>query len=420
MIEASSRENDENRGEVSGVDGNTEKNKLGIFQQILKNNLLENRPKSLLFGKSSKRVKSSWELPFCQMKSLPFIEESFRSERKIPSTPFKVLDAPNLQDDFYLNVIDWSQNQNLGVGLGTAVYIWGFHSSNVTKLADFFGVNLVTSVSWDSCGDSLGIGTKEGSVSLWDTVKQVSTRKFQEHSERVGALSLFGHLLLTGSKDKSIFMRDIRAKSSVVRKFLSHRQEVCGLKWSPDGNYFASGGNDNQLCIFSPKTILPLMKKRHKAAVKAIAWSPRRRGVLASGAGTADKCIRLWDFHSKKLLAKTETGSQVCNLVFSKYKDELISSHGFSQNDICIWKSKDFKKVKTLRGHSSRVLYLSMSPCGQFLVSGAGDETLRFWDLNYDSEKRSDWKSSLLIRSKKCRKKGKRGSFSQLEQPTIR
>ena len=29
--------------------------------------------------------------------------------RKIAPMPFRVLDAPNLCDDFYLNLVDWSQ-----------------------------------------------------------------------------------------------------------------------------------------------------------------------------------------------------------------------------------------------------------------------------------------------------------------------
>ena len=41
--------------------------------------------------------------------------------RKIPKVPFKVLDAPELQDDFYLNLVDWSSTNVLGVGLGTSV-----------------------------------------------------------------------------------------------------------------------------------------------------------------------------------------------------------------------------------------------------------------------------------------------------------
>ena len=35
--------------------------------------------------------------------------EDLKKVRKIQKAPFKVLDAPALQDDFYLNLIDWSQ-----------------------------------------------------------------------------------------------------------------------------------------------------------------------------------------------------------------------------------------------------------------------------------------------------------------------
>ena len=37
--------------------------------------------------------------------------------------------------------------------------------------------------------------------------------------------------------------------------------------------------------------------------------------------------------------------------------------------------------LATLSGHTHRVLYLAMSPDGQTIVTGAGDETLRFWDV---------------------------------------
>jgi cell division cycle 20-like protein 1 (cofactor of APC complex) len=38
-------------------------------------------------------------------------------------------------------------------------------------------------------------------------------------------------------------------------------------------------------------------------------------------------------------------------------------------------------KVVSLSGHSFRVLYLAMSPDGKTIVTGAGDETLRFWNV---------------------------------------
>lgn len=43
--------------------------------------------------------------------------EQNTKERRVSKLPFKVLDAPNLQDDFYLNLVDWSSTNLLAVGL---------------------------------------------------------------------------------------------------------------------------------------------------------------------------------------------------------------------------------------------------------------------------------------------------------------
>ena len=51
--------------------------------------------------------------------------------RKIPKAPFKVLDAPALKDDFYLNLVDWSFLNVLAVGLGSCAYLWSACTSKV-------------------------------------------------------------------------------------------------------------------------------------------------------------------------------------------------------------------------------------------------------------------------------------------------
>ena len=80
------------------------------------------------------------------------------------------------------------------------------------------------------------------------------------------------------------------------RRLVGHRQEVCGLKWSPDNQYLASGGNDNKLFVWNSSMTQPVHTfTEHLAAVKAIAWSPHHHGLLASGGGTADRCIRFWN-----------------------------------------------------------------------------------------------------------------------------
>ena len=80
------------------------------------------------------------------------------------------------------------------------------------------------------------------------------------------------------------------------------------------------------------------------------------------------------------MLDSIDTGSQVCNLMFSKNTKEIVSTHGYSNNEIIIWKYPSLQKTTTLTGHSSRVLFLAMNPSGETIVTGAGDETLRFWN----------------------------------------
>lgn len=58
-----------------------------------------------------------------------------------------------------------------------------------------------------------------------------------------------------------------------------------------------------------------------------------------------------------------------------------MSTHGYSQNQIIVWKYPSMAKLATLTGHTLRVLYLAASPDGQTIVTGAGDETLRFWSV---------------------------------------
>ena len=135
----------------------------------------------------------------------------------------------------------------------------------------------------------------------------------------------------------------------------------------------------------------------HVAAVKALAWSPHQYGLLASGGGTADKTIRYWNTLTGEQTGCMDTGSQVCNLVFSKNTQEIVSTHGYSMNQIIIW--KEYKKMATLVGHTYRVLYLAISPDGQNIVTGAGDETLRFWEVFPNSGTSCLDRSSYLDRS---------------------
>ena len=76
-----------------------------------------------------------------------------------------------------------------------------------------------------------------------------------------------------------------------------------------------------------------------------------------------------------------DTGAQVTQLAWSPHAPELASALGFSQNALVVWRYPALTRVATLTGHSARVLYMAAAPDGQVLVTGAGDETLRFWHV---------------------------------------
>ena len=63
----------------------------------------------------------------------PVAKKSFRH---IDKTPERILDAPELLDDFYVNLLDWSVGNLMAVALGTAVYLWDATTGNIELLCE--------------------------------------------------------------------------------------------------------------------------------------------------------------------------------------------------------------------------------------------------------------------------------------------
>ena len=351
-------------------------------------------PKLLKFKTPLRENKESDTIK--NLRSPPFLDtendeknifETFKQYRKISKTPYKILDAPSLQDDFYLNLIHWSQRNQLAVSLGQAVWIWNGDTSNVYKFAFKDDIEDIeyTSVQWDPKGNLLGVGDVSGKLEIWDVNGNKKIRKLGGHSDRLDCISWNGNLISTGSRDGSILTRDLRSPNDYIMKYEGHKDEVCGLKWSNNGQQLASGGNDNKVFIWGSRKLEAEAKfKEHSSAVKALAWSPHQQGLLLSGGGCTDKSIKIWNTLSMTLINSIQTDSQVCNMLFSKNSNEFVSTHGLYGNQIIVWKYPEILKMCVLdgpQGHSERVLYLSDSPNGENIVTGASDETLKFWKI---------------------------------------
>ncbi|CAJ0651001.1 2640_t:CDS:2 [Entrophospora sp. SA101] len=303
------------------------------------------------------------------------IEELLSTARKgrriFDQQPYQMLAFCNelmLKDDFYLNVVDWSIYNILSLGLENMIYLW----NTATK-----------------CGTQLAVGTVDGKVQIWDVVTSTKIRDFTGHSSRVGALAWNNNVLSTGGADRIIYQK---------------------------GDQLASGGNANELYVWEKSNDHePALKlEKHKAAVRALSWSPHDRNILVSGGGHLDRQICFWNTLDGRSLGVHNSKSQVCNLQWSpnaneivstqdKYvsgirwmedrwvcnlqwspnANEIVSTHGWWRNDVIVWQYPSMKKLATLKGHTYRVLYFSLAPDGEDIVTGAGgdDNTLRFWKI---------------------------------------
>lgn len=305
--------------------------------------------------------------------------------RNIPQQPDRILDAPDLLDDYYLNLLDWSTSNILAVALGTAIYLWNATTCTIAQLLNMQSENdYITGLSWTPEGGILAVGTNAGAVQLWDTEAEKLLRVMTGHAARVGALSWNSHIVTSGSRSGAIHHHDVRVPDHHVGSLIEHTQEVCGLTWSPDGRHLASGGNDNIVNVWDTTLALEGVSPvqtftHHLAAVKALAWCPWNPVILASGGGTADRHIRLWNISNGSCVNAIDTNSQVCSILWSSELKEMISGHGYSQNQLTIWKYPQMNRIAELTGHEARVLSLTMSPCGTTVASAAADETIRLW-----------------------------------------
>jgi len=318
--------------------------------------------------------------------------------RVIHRGPIQTLEVPGLVEDYYTQSLDWNSLNKIVASLSIGIYTWDATSLEIQTLTKE-DKSPVRSIAWGKglFNTILAEGMDSGGLRIRDTEENSIVSAYEElHCKRIGACACNpkGALIATGSKDTRIGFVDIRSRERAFYSgigTIGHQQEVCGVKWDLDGILLASGGNDNFVMLWDSRALSrPLARfKEHQAAVKALAWSPHRRGRLVSGGGTADRKLRFWDAGTLSCLGQVDT-SQICNIAWSENVDEIVTTHGFSQNHVVIWDTssstsstipvnKPATPVATLRGHKSRVLHLAVSPDGRTIATAAGDQTLRFW-----------------------------------------
>lgn len=346
------------------------------YRKKLKENLTldtDGRPfRMLVFRGSPKNSRKSCRLIDEMRQNDEVAKYNHLQQRSFPEKASRILDAPNLKNDYYLDVMDWGSSNYLAVALGSEVYTLNVSSGASCKLVHLEAdddYDYPTSLAWSDDSKILAVGHLFSDILLWDAETPKPIRFLQGHQKRVGSLAWNGPILTSGSSDKAIINHDVRARKSLTCYVKVHKSEVTGLKWSLTGDILAGGGNDNQVYVWNSSKMssscYTYRLKEHTAAVKALAWCPYNYDVLASGGGTMDGCIKLWNMQNGACINSISTQTQITGLLWNRHHKEILSGHGHGngslemQNQLCLWKYPSMSKIGMSKNHESRIIHIS-------------------------------------------------------------
>jgi cell division cycle protein 20 (cofactor of APC complex) len=113
---------------------------------------------------------------------------SAQHRRRILTSPERVLDAPNIVDDYYLNLLDWSCNNQVAIGLGQSVYVWSAETGGVSSLLETTPDTYISSLKWSGDGAYVSVGLGTGEVQIWDVEEGTKLRSMFGHDSRVSVM----------------------------------------------------------------------------------------------------------------------------------------------------------------------------------------------------------------------------------------
>ncbi|CUM64406.1 uncharacterized protein PRCAT00002009001 [Priceomyces carsonii] len=270
-----------------------------------------------------------------------------------------------------------------------------------------------SAIDWCVTKNVLVSGGSEGNINLWrieeddlhSNLKPIISIK-EAHGHRISKCLFHPseNFIASTSFDQTWKLWDVNRPQVPLIEQEGHSREVFGGSFHPDGSLFASGGLDGICRVWdlrSGRSIATLDK--HVKGIYSIDWSQNgRHFATASG----DCSIKVWD------IRKLERGSDEIfsipshtNLVsdvrfFSQQRSTPLAKEVTDENDqfpevldangtflvsssydgtAKIWSADNWVQVKTLKGHSDRVMSCDVSADGLSIVSCGWDRSLKLW-----------------------------------------
>lgn len=265
----------------------------------------------------------------------------------------------------------------------------------------------VSAVDWGVDNTNVLSGGGEGDINIWRVSDPTQNAKIDSSRAHAGfriTETLYhpsGRYFASASFDQTWKLWDSQTLAEIYQQE-GHSKEVYCASFHPDGGLLATAGLDAIARVWdlrSGRSIATL--EGHIKGIYSTDWSPNGH-QLATASG--DCSVKIWDLRNPKLeLFSIPAHNKLISDVrfyggnsgkvggFKEVTDEngknpsslttqgtfLVSSS--YDGEVCVWSADNWIKVKTLKGHSDKVMSCDISETG--VISSCGwDRTVKIWN----------------------------------------
>ncbi|CAG8541512.1 1493_t:CDS:2 [Paraglomus occultum] len=212
-------------------------------------------------------------------------------------------------------------------------------------------------------------GSRDDTIKVWDIKTGYCVRTYRGHKASVLCLQYDDKIIVSGSSDATIIIWDL-ATGEILRTLEGHTESVLNLRFND--THIVSCSKDRTVRIWRRDSLKrPRVLEGHRAAVNAIQFQD---DYVVSASG--DRTIKLWSLSTGECIRTFDGHSR--GIACIQFDGRIIVS-GSSDRTIKVFDVQTGLCIRTLIGHEDLVRTLQFE--GNRIVSGSYDETVKVWDL---------------------------------------